>query len=133
MLIKNELEKSLPNSKNELYRTLIAVVLFSIFGFIESRVLPWGLGIKAMLPLVVTWFFLGGVLGKNNNYNLEQTAIHGAILGIFVYGIVGSWLQGVGAYHNVSTGIVKFLAGVLSVIFVSLSLKEISRFGKIEN
>lgn len=121
-------------SKNSMYRSLIATALFMVLGFIESRMLPWGLGAKALVPLAVTYLLLGGSVGTQHPDDIKHAAVHGSLMGAVVYLIIFTWLFAVGFFRGgVAAGLGKMLFGIASVVIVSVSVFELSKVLKIQN
>ena len=119
-------------SKNSIYRSLISVVLFAVLGMVESRIFPWGLGAKTLAPLAVTYFLLGGAVGTQHPKDIKHAAVHGSLLGAFVYFILFVWLFDVGFFSgSLGAGVGKMVFGIVSVIVVSVSTMEIAKLLKI--
>lgn len=119
-------------STNAGKRGLIAFVLFVIFGFMESKVIPWGLGLKSVIPLSVTYLLLSTAVGTSHDKKIEDAAIHGAIIGAMVYSVIFFWLFDVGFFSgSMIAGMGKLIFAIVSVSVVSVILHEVSSLLKI--
>ena len=115
------------HAKIAIYRSLIAIAVMMVFSMIKLKVYPMGLSYGRMIiPLLVTYVLVGASIGVAQPADLEHSAIHGALLGLLVYGILSIWLMGVG-FLKVGGMFMHLIIGIATVVVAAVVTFEVSK------